>query len=137
RLVGFDWVRALGALPNEYLFYYYFAREARERIRSSDETRGQFLDRQQSAFFADPGDDPLVAWQRTLHERESSYMAESREQDEERHAEDVDGGGYQKDALDLMAALATGRPATMILNVGNGSLVPELPADAVVEVGCR
>lgn len=35
-----------------------------------------------------------------------------------------------------MAAIATGRPATMILNVRNGSLVPQLPEDAVVEVGC-
>lgn len=35
-----------------------------------------------------------------------------------------------------MAALATGRSSTMILNVRNNSLVPQLPADAVVEVGC-
>lgn len=137
RLVGFDWVRALGALPNEYLYYYYFAREARERIRSSSETRGQFLDRQQSAFFTAPGERPLESWLDVLHEREASYMAESRATDEERHVEDVDGGGYQKVALDLMAALATGRPATMILNVANGALIPPLPSDSVVEVGCR
>lgn len=137
RLMGFDWVRAIGALPNEYLFYYYFAREARERIRSADETRGEFLDRQQSAFFQEPGADPLASWLRVRHEREASYMAESRKSDEERHAADVDGGGYQRVALDLMAALSTGRPATMILNVRNGALVPQLPEDAVVEVGCR
>src|SRR5690606_24687273 len=27
RLMGPDWVRALGALPNEYLYYYYYNRE--------------------------------------------------------------------------------------------------------------
>jgi 6-phospho-beta-glucosidase len=135
RLMGFDWVRALGALPNEYLYYYYFTREATQRIRSASATRGEFLDRQQTEFFAAPVDDPLATWLRTRHERESSYMAESRPADEARHASDV-GGGYQRVALDLMAALATGRPATMILNVRNGGLVPQLPDDAVVEVGC-
>lgn len=136
RLMGFDWVRSLGALPNEYLYYYYFTREATESIRSASTTRGEFLDRQQSAFFAEPGADPLAAWLQTRHERESSYMAESRSADEERHESDVDGGGYQTVALDLMAALATGRASTMILNVRNNNLVPALPEDAVVEVGC-
>ncbi len=136
RLMGFDWVRAIGALPNEYLYYYYFTREATERIRSAASTRGEFLDRQQTDFFAAPGTDPLDTWLRTRHAREASYMAESRDPDESRHAADVDGGGYQTVALDLMAALATGRPSTMILNVRNGSLVPALSEDAVVEVGC-
>ncbi len=136
RLMGFDWVRAIGALPNEYLYYYYFTREATARIRSAPATRGEFLDRQQSAFYAAPGDDPLATWLATRHERESSYMAESRADDEQRLESDVDGGGYHEVALDLMAALATGRSATMILNVRNNSLVPQLPEDAVVEVGC-
>ncbi|MGW9629669.1 6-phospho-beta-glucosidase [Agromyces sp. NPDC055520] len=137
RLMGFDWVRALGALPNEYLYYYYFTREATERIRSAATTRGEFLDRQQAAFYAAPGADPLTTWMNARHERESSYMSESREVDEKRHESDVDGGGYHEVALDLMAALATGRSATMILNVRNNSLVPQLPEDAVVEVGCH
>lgn len=136
RLMGFDWVRALGALPNEYLYYYYFTREATERIRSASSTRGEFLDRQQSAFYEAPGDDPLATWLNARHERESSYMAESRPADEERLESDVDGGGYHEVALDLMAALATGRSSTMILNVRNNALVPQLPEDAVVEVGC-
>jgi 6-phospho-beta-glucosidase len=136
RLMGFDWVRALGALPNEYLYYYYFTREATARIRAAQSTRGEFIDHQQAEFFAHPGDDPLETWLRTRHEREASYMAESRGEDEEREDSDVDGGGYQKVALDLMAAIATGRPATMILNVRNNGLVPQLPEDAVVEVGC-
>lgn len=136
RLMGFDWVRTLGALPNEYLYYYYFTREATERIRSAETTRGEFLDRQQAGFFSAPGDDPLDAWSRTRLERESSYMAESREDGEAREASDVDGGGYQTVALELMAAIASGRRATMILNVRNGDLIPSLPADAVVEVGC-
>ncbi|MGO2750718.1 MAG: 6-phospho-beta-glucosidase [Pseudoclavibacter sp.] len=136
RLLGFDWVRALGALPNEYLYYYYFTREANASIRAAAATRGEYLDAQQGEFFANPGSDPFESWMRTRHERESSYMAESREEGEERELEDVAGGGYESVALDLMAALSSGTPATMILNVRNGSLVPALPEDAVVEVGC-
>ncbi|WP_350348199.1 6-phospho-beta-glucosidase [Agromyces sp. G08B096] len=136
RLMGFDWVRAIGALPNEYLYYYYFTREATARIRAAASTRGEFIDRQQSTFYGAPGDDPLATWLTARHEREASYMAESRAEDEERHESDVDGGGYHQVALDLMAALASGRSATMILNVRNNALVPQLPEDAVVEVGC-
>ena len=73
-------------------------------------------------------------------------MAESR--DEERREEDVAGGGYQEVALRLMTALATGRRERMILDVGNigadrqeapasERIVPELPADAVLEVLCE
>jgi 6-phospho-beta-glucosidase len=136
RLMGFDWVRSLGALPNEYLYYYYYAREATAAIRSAGSTRGEYLDEQQSAFFTARPAQPLREWQRVRHARESTYMAESREAGEDRHEEDVDAGGYQQVALDLMAAISSGRPATMILNVRNGILVPELPEDAVVEVGC-
>lgn len=140
RTMGPDWVRAVGALPNEYLYYYYFTREATQRISSSTTTRGEFLHDQQASFYADagaPGADALAAWHASHHEREATYMAESRPEGDEgaRHEEDVTGG-YHQVALDLMAAIATDRPATMILDVRNGDLVPQLPPEAVVEVGC-
>lgn len=141
RLLGFDWVRALGALPNEYLYYYYFNREATERIRSSIETRGEFLRRQQATFYSDAHHHPdsaLALWNNTKHDRESSYMAESRAEEDRsnRQDADVDGGGYQTVALNLMTSLVQGRPTRMILNVANGGNVPELPEEAVIEVPC-
>lgn len=172
RLIGKDWVRADGALPNEYLYYYLHTASAIERITGSATTRGEFLAKQQGDFYlaaadatapgagtdgsgphddtASPGDSccssPVDLWRSTLHEREATYMAESR--DEERREEDVAGGGYQEVALRLMTALATGRRERMILDVGNISadrqdapaaerIVPELPADAVLEVLCE
>lgn len=143
RLLGFDWVRTIGALPNEYLYYYYFTREATERIRSGSETRGEFLKRQQDRFYAEArGTSPsetLELWEQTLREREYSYMAESRSEEDRdgRLAEDVEDGGYQKVALELMTALSGGAPATMILNVGNRGNIRELPDEAVIEVPCR
>jgi 6-phospho-beta-glucosidase len=164
RLVGFDWVRAMGALPNEYLYYYLFTDRARERILEAGSTRGEFLVDQQGRFYREAGEpccaSPLAAWRATLHEREATYMAESREADEERREEDVAGGGYQEVALRLMTAIASGRPERMILDVGNAPaggggaaggragthgpeatgagarIVPQLPADLVLEVPC-
>lgn len=147
RLMGFDWVRAIGALPNEYLFYYYFQREATARIQTG-ETRGEFLKGQQERFYAraagaSPADAHSV-WRETLREREFTYMAESRDEAERegREEADVADGGYQQVALDLMSALTGGPASTMILNVANRSAsgvtaVPELPENAVIEIACR
>ncbi|ASN39694.1 6-phospho-beta-glucosidase [Paeniglutamicibacter terrestris] len=142
RLMGLDWIRALGAIPNEYLYYYYFQREATARLRGSGQTRGEFLHDQQGHFYelaCEHPDSALELWQRTKHEREASYMAESRPEDQRsnREASDIEGGGYQQVALDLMTALLGGTPATMILNVANRGLVPQLPDEAVIEVPCR
>ena len=51
RLIGKDWVRADGALPNEYLFYYLHTADAIERITGAATTRGEFLAKQQGDFY--------------------------------------------------------------------------------------
>ncbi len=139
-LMGLDWVRALGALPNEYLYYYYYNREAVQRIRASAATRGEFLLAQQSDFYSHAAGQPeraLQLWEKTKHERESTYMAEGRPKGQEHARKESDlAGGYQQVALDLMAALALDKPSTMILNVRNGDTVSGLPPESVVEVGC-
>lgn len=144
RTIGPDWVRALGMLPNEYLFYYYLNRESVARIRQEAETRGQFLDRQQARFYEAVRAEPARAgelWTSAHSEREATYMAEARTERADRREEDVAGGGYQEVALDLMTAVVTGAPARMVLNVANtdldgGLIVPQLREDAVVEVPC-
>jgi 6-phospho-beta-glucosidase len=142
RLMGADWVRTVGALPNEYLYYFYRTPEAVAAIRSEPITRGEFLAEQQARFYdaaaaTDP-EDALRRWSRTRDERDATYMAESRRASGagEREAADVAAGGYQQVALELMTALAGGSPRMLILNVRNGSAVSGLPASAVVEVPC-
>ncbi len=138
RLVGLDWVRQLGALPNEYLFYYYCSREAVARIVAAPGTRGEFLATQQDRFYAEAAEHPehaLELWTSTRAQREQTYMAEARDEDEEREAEDGEGG-YQAVALDLMTALSGGAPTSAIVNVANRGTVPGLPDEAVVEVPC-
>lgn len=138
RLVGLDRVRAVGALPNEYLYYHYRTAEAVAAIRAAPRTRGEFLREQQERFYAETAADPAGAldrWARVREERDAGYMTESREGT--RPAADVAAGGYQQVALELMAALTGGPARTMILDVRNGTAVPGLPAAGVVEVPCR
>jgi 6-phospho-beta-glucosidase len=142
RLFGADWVRALGSLPNEYLYYYYFRTEAVAAVRGADGTRGDFLLRQQQAFYADVTARPETAlreWRRVRRERDETYMAEEREEagTGERSSTDLEGGGYEGVALAFMAAVMRGEQTSMILDVRNGSALPGLPADAVVEVPCH
>jgi 6-phospho-beta-glucosidase len=147
RLFGAEWLSALGSVPNEYLHYYYFQREALAAVRSAAATRGEFLDRQQSDFFAaadaDPRDDGGATaydrWERTRLEREETYMAENRAATGgwERDPHDLDGGGYDRVALALMRAVARDERTVLILNVPGGGVVSCLDPQAVVEVPCE
>lgn len=144
RLFGADWLRSLGAIPNEYLHYYYFNRDTVRAYQEAEQTRGAFLRDQQRAFYAETGrpDAPpgsaLAAWDRTRAEREATYMAENREVAGvgEREESDLESGGYEKVALALMRAIARDERATLILNVRNRGTLSVLDADAVIEVPC-
>jgi 6-phospho-beta-glucosidase len=139
RLFGAEWIQNLGCLPNEYLYYYYFTRDAVASIRGGAETRGEFLLNQQRAFYDAVAAQPETAldqWRRFRQERDATYMKEGRTEEEGRDAADVEGGGYEAVALAIMAAIARNERSTMILNVRNGSTVHSLPPDAVVEVPC-
>lgn len=160
RLFGAEWLQSLGAIPNEYLHYYYFNREAVRAYQEAEQTRGAFLRDQQARFYeeleqgdrgepgerGDPGErgsggaptSALKAWDATRAEREATYMAENREAAGvgERAAEDLESGGYEKVALALMRAIARDERTTLILNVRNRTTLSALDADAVIEVPC-
>ncbi|MFJ2211106.1 6-phospho-beta-glucosidase [Streptomyces sp. NPDC101062] len=141
KLFGADWLRSLGAVPNEYLHYYYFNREAVLAYQQAEQTRGAFLRDQQARFYeevARPGAPALRTWDRTRAEREATYMAENREAAGagERDDADLESGGYEQVALALMRAVARDERATLILNVRNRTTLAALDADAVIEVPC-
>lgn len=140
RLFGPPWLQSIGAVPNEYLWYWYFTKDAIAGIEAAPETRGEFLLRQQAAFYAggEGAGDAYEVWERTRRDREESYMADSRDASGagDRDEDDLDGGGYDRVALDLMHAIARDDPATLVLNVRNGNTLPGLEADAVIEVPC-
>lgn len=141
RLMGLDWIRALGAIPNEYLYFYYCAREAIQAIDEAPQTRGEFLQRQQDAFYREATASPDAAldlWRRARRQRDETYMAELRDHARtgERDQQDIEEGGYEKIALRLLGSLLRGERQRLILNVRNGTTLPALPASGVIEVPC-
>jgi 6-phospho-beta-glucosidase len=144
RLFGADLLQALGAIPNEYLYWYYAQSEALRDVRGAGRTRAEHVRAEQQRFFAAAAADPGLAaalWAEANDERNRSYFAELRSG--ERDAADVEAGGYEAVAIGLAAALTgvtgpTGpAPARLILNVRNGGTVPALAPDAVIEAVCR
>ncbi len=143
HVFGLDWIRSLGAIPNEYLYYYYFNRDAVRSIIGSGKTRGDFLAESQSAFYdraTAAGDGVADLWRETVARRSASYMAEAKggTQDEPVDAKeretDPSHQGYAGVALGVMAAISRNERQTMILNVRNNGTIAGLPRDAVVEV---
>lgn len=142
RLFGADWLRSLGAVPNEYLHYYYFTRETVAAASRAPQTRGAFLREQQDGFYArlaDAAEPAFAAWDEARLEREVTYMAENRQAVAagERDSCDLESGGYERVALSLMRAISRDERTTLILNVRNRGALAPLDADAVVEVPCH
>ncbi|MET8137062.1 MULTISPECIES: 6-phospho-beta-glucosidase [unclassified Streptomyces] len=140
RLFGPEWLQSLGAVPNEYLHYYYFNREAVRAYQRADKTRGAFLRDQQARFYDEMKQSDaaaLTAWDRTRAEREATYMAENRDAAGAGERDDDDlSGGYEKVALALMRAIARDERTTLILNVRNRGTLSVLDTEAVIEVPC-
>jgi len=158
RLFGADLLRSLGAIPNEYLYWYYAGREALRDVLAAGRTRGEHVRARQQAFYAaaaaaltgaaPTGDAPTGdagpaaaarLWQAANDERNRSYFAELRTGGNagERDERDVAAGGYESVAIALASALSGGPAARLILNVRNRGTVPALPPDLVIEVPCR
>jgi 6-phospho-beta-glucosidase len=138
-LCGAEWLRSLGMVPNEYLYYFYFAADTVDAISRSDRPRGAYLLEQQAAFYdAEPESPPaaLRRWRAAKDERDRTYMAEARNGHEPAPHDPDDPGGYEGEAMAVVEAIRGNSGSTLILNVANRSALPFLDARAVVEVPC-
>jgi 6-phospho-beta-glucosidase len=137
-LFGAPWLQALGALPNEYLHYYYFTREVLGTA-GAEPGRGQVLTGQQDEFYRVAAGRPATAsalWTAAVRERESTYLADNRRAAGAgpRTDADVDSGGYTGIALAVLRAIRTDEPVRLIVNVRNHGAIPGLADQSVVEV---
>ena len=136
-LFGAEWLRTLGMIPNEYLYYFYYASDTVDAIRESPTSRGAYLLEQQARFYAGNGEasaDALAAWRATRHERERTYMAEARSAAgvggaHEGGDEQADNGGYEGEAMAVVDAIANNTRTTLICNTANRSALPFLDAE--------
>jgi 6-phospho-beta-glucosidase len=130
RLFPQSFLARLGALPNEYLYYYYQQDAAREAMRAMAQTRGEAIHGQQQELYprlAAAGPEAFGLWEAARRSREEGYLAEARGKDEHRHEEDLAGGGYERVALAAMRALSGSGEAQLILNTRN-TLPPQTTA---------
>ncbi|MDE8667165.1 6-phospho-beta-glucosidase [Pseudarthrobacter sp. H3Y2-7] len=145
RLFPQPFLAELGALPNEYLYYYYQRDAAAAAMRTMPVTRGESIHHQQAELYprlAASGADAYRLWDAARRSREEGYLAEARTHGEQRDEADLAGGGYERVALAVMRALAGGtadgsggpgtasggRATQLILNTPN--TLPTAPAQA-------
>ncbi len=141
-------VRAIGMLPMEYLYFYYYRDQAVAHIRGSGSSRGRQLQDLNDALWpalrelVRAGDLPgaRLAWERAMSERDATYFARERgtavpvEADEPGNV--FEGEGYEGVATAVMAAAVRRRKIPLILNVPNRGAIGGLRDDDVVEVTC-
>jgi 6-phospho-beta-glucosidase len=141
KLFGAEWLRSLGMIPNEYLYFHYFAADTVEALRTGAPSRGEFLLRQQADFYAANGATPeeaLAAWRNARRERDRTYFAEVRAAAGLPAADDTweDLGGYEAEAIAVVEAIAGNEDRVLILDTANRGSLPFLDESAVVEVPC-
>ena len=155
RLFGPDRLRALGAVPNEYLVYLERAEEIMLTFRR-DGTRGATVQAQQRAFFLDaPPDDPaaaLAAWRRARDARHGTYLAEGwaaaawDPPTTTEAASVVDAGlddagpgedGYAAIAADFLAATTAEATTRLIVDARSDGRLDGVGNDEVAEVTCE
>jgi 6-phospho-beta-glucosidase len=141
-------VRAIGMLPMEYLYFYYYRDQAVTHIRGSGSSRGRQLQALNDALWpvlrerVDAGDLPgaRTAWERAMGERDATYFARERGEAIDDEAEELgdvfEGEGYEGVATAVMAAAVRRRKVPLILNVANRGAIGGLRDDDVVEVTC-
>ncbi|MBZ0271157.1 6-phospho-beta-glucosidase [bacterium] len=139
-------LRGLGALPNEYLYYYLYADAAYAHLKREEKTRGEKVLAMNERFFGGAFDganvrsfDELTELHRAvLRSRHETYMdyawketAQKARPEEKLH---VTGEGYAGVALDFIDALAADAPARIVLNYRNGGAIPFFAHSDVAEL---
>ena len=146
-------VEALDALPNEYLYFYYYPQQAVENLLRAGQSRAQQILPFNDALYdglrriRDEAEDPSAidgVYARYLRQRHTTYMSletgaahTAASPDDDRAEIDSSAEGYSAVALGVIAALTGDRAATPVLNVPNRGALPGMAADDVVEVTCH
>jgi 6-phospho-beta-glucosidase len=111
---GREFIEALGMVPSGYLRYFYLQHEMLEHLRAKERTRAQEvmeIDATLLAKYRDPG----------LSEKPAEL-------------EKRGGAFYSTAAVSLIRSMVSNDGARHIVNVENGSSLPDLPPDSAVEV---
>lgn len=145
-----NFLRELALVPTEYVYFYYCAQEAVEKIRRQGSTRGRMVAQQEEELFGqlsketDP-ERSLRAYEDYLARRDSTYFQLETGQSLQVEAEKLDhvreelyqrAAGYERIAVDVMRAIRGHHSTVMPLDLANQGSVDGLDASDAVEVPC-
>ncbi len=141
-------INTLGLIPNEYNYYYYYAKKAVDNIRKAEQTRGEQIRGLNDELFKDLNNlngktqELQLRYQKYQLDRWNTYMkAETGRslknsskiinlEDIKKQAEE----GYAGVALDLIEGLSNNASRTLILNTTNEGAIDGIDFDATVEI---
>ncbi len=143
-----DLVASLGMIPNEYLYYYYYAFQAVEHIREAGESRGELIARQNLKLFRTLKDKfrehnfqgMQEAYQSYLEQRGSTYMVKETAKPHDYSSiapaaiQSILDEGYAGVALNLIEALNDGKPRKQILNIPSQGAIQGFDHHDVMEI---
>jgi 6-phospho-beta-glucosidase len=143
-----DFIVNLGMIPNEYLYYYYYAHKAVKNILAAGESRGEQIARQNLNLFSilkekfeqNDLEGMREAYLAYLEMRGSSYMV--RETGKSNDLSKIDpklvktlsDEGYAGVALKLIEGLMGTVPKVQILNIPNQQAIKGMDDQDVVEI---
>jgi 6-phospho-beta-glucosidase len=147
-----DLIKAIGMIPNEYLFYYYYSRQAVANIKKAAKTRGEQILGDNQIFFKKIidliGEENYSDIEKTylnyLINRGGSYMqnetggAKAPENpvliEQLEQLDQPANEGYAGVALDLIESLLGKCDRRMILNIPNRTSIPAMGRNDIVEI---
>ncbi|MHC1741046.1 MAG: hypothetical protein AB9897_08060 [Anaerolineaceae bacterium] len=136
-------IKSLRMIPNEYLYYYYYSRNAVQNILRSEHTRGEEILDENIKLFTDLQDTRMS--EEKLKGRYTQYLESRRlhymENETGKAAIDPTEpitlelqGGYADVALRLIRSLEIGEKQVHIVNTLNQGAISGLPKNCVVEI---
>lgn len=150
NMFDFSLVKALGYLPNEYLYYYYHREKALENIIKSGSTRGKNIEKINSQMMNELKDmdiennleEALQVFLYYMEKRESSYMSIEANKEKKAAIEKgkltiPDSMGYAGVMLDCVEALQTEESKEVVLSVPNNGCIEGLEDNDVIEITCK
>ncbi len=141
-------LKRMGLWFNEYLFYWYYSKQALEALRSQELSRGEAIlewnrDLLSRLSKVDLEIDTKTAWlhyNAYIQRRIGTYMQYGEHDEESGQAESPlhtdDEEGYMGVALDTIVSLTTGKPLYTSLNIPNEGAITCMKPDDVVEISC-
>lgn len=150
KTMDLEAIKSSKMLPNEYLYYYYHREKALENILSSENTRGEYIEKINQQMMKelsgmDISADPEEALQTFLYYmqvRENSYMSvesgvSARPLIEKGKLPVPEGMGYAGVMLDCIEGMQSEQGKYLVLCIKNHGSLKFLDDNDIVEVTCR